>query len=67
MIPGRCCRLGSVAFTSQLWTGGLVYAELLSHLGLEQTEVEPALAEVVAYRNELSRIGLRWWLGRLPV
>ena len=45
---------------------GLIHPELLSHLGLEQAEVEPAFAEVVAYRNKLSRIGLRWWLGRLP-
>ena len=35
-----------------------VHTDLLSHLGLEQAKVEPALAEVVAYRNELSRIGL---------
>ena len=38
--------------------GRFVHAELLSDLGLKQAEVEPALAEVVAYRNELSRIGL---------
>ena len=38
--------------------GCLIHAKLLSHLGLEQAEIEPALAEVVAYRNELSGIGL---------
>ena len=43
--------------------GALIHTDLLSHLELEQAEVEPALAEVVAYRNKLSRIGLRWWLG----
>ena len=43
--------------------GGFIHPELLSHLGLEEAEVEPALAEVVAYRNELSGIGLEWWLG----
>ena len=37
---------------------GLIHPELLSDLGLEQTEVEPALAEVVTDRNELSGIGL---------
>ena len=45
--------------------GGFIHAELLSDLGLEEAEVEPALAEVVPYRNELSRIGLERWLGRL--
>ena len=44
--------------------GGFVYAKLLSHLGLEQAQVQPALAEVVADRNELSGIGLQEWLGR---
>ena len=46
--------------------GALIHPDLLSHLRLEQPEVKLAFAEVVAYRNELSRIGLRWWLGRLP-
>ena len=45
---------------------GFVHTELLRYMGLEEAQVEPALAEVVAYRNELSGIGLRWWLGRLP-
>ena len=44
--------------------GRFIHAELLSHLGLEQAEIEPASAKVVAYRNELSWIGLREWLGR---
>ena len=38
--------------------GGFIHTELLSDPGLEQTEVEPALAEVVAYRNKLAGIGL---------
>ena len=37
---------------------GFVHAKLLSDLGLEQPKVKPAFAEVVAYRNELSWIGL---------
>jgi hypothetical protein len=31
--------------------GRFVHAELLGPLGLEQNKIEPALAEVVAYRN----------------
>jgi hypothetical protein len=38
--------------------GVFVHAELLSDLELEEAEVEPALAEVVAYRNYLSWIWL---------
>ena len=41
-----------------------VHTDLLSHLGLEQTEIEPVLAEVVAYRTKLSWIGLWEWLSR---
>ena len=39
--------------------GGFVYAELLSHLGLEQTKVEPAFAEVVA--AVVDRLGGAAW------
>ena len=35
-----------------------IHTELLGHFGLEKPEVERALAEVIAYRNKLSRIGL---------
>ena len=45
---------------------GFVNPELLSYLGLEEAEVKPTFAEVVAYRNELSWIGLRLWFGRHP-
>ena len=44
--------------------GRFIHLDLLSHLGLEQAEIEPTLSEVVAYRNELARIGLERWLGR---
>jgi hypothetical protein len=44
--------------------GGFVHPELLGYLGLEQAKVEPALAEVVAYRNYLLWIGLCEWFGR---
>lgn len=30
---------------------GFIHPELLSHLRLEEAEVEPTLAEVVTYRN----------------
>ena len=58
--PGFC------SFRFPVVDGRFIHPDLLSHLGLEQAEIEPVLAEVVAYRNELSWIGLRWWLGRLP-
>ena len=53
-------------FDSSLFPVGdsaLIHPDLLSDLGLEEAEIEPALAEVVTYRNKLSWIGLERWLG----
>ena len=44
--------------------GRFIHTDLLSRLGLKEAEVEPAFSEVVAYRNELSGIGLWEWLDR---
>ena len=62
--PGEVPQAGLSSLHFPVVDGCFIHAELLGHLGLEQAEIEPTLAEVVAYRNELSRIGLRWWLGR---
>ena len=56
--PREVPQAGFCGFHFPVVDGGFIHPELLSHLGLEQAEVKSALSEMVAYRNELSGIGL---------
>jgi hypothetical protein len=45
--------------------GRLVHTQVLCHLLLQEAQIKTSFPEVVSDRNELSWIGLLWWLRAL--